>query len=208
LVEFFGKLASKDLNEFSKNLIPPPPQLQLNQLVNTTNESESTAGVNQQQQQALPSSQPSQQPQQSPQQVFIRNFIFSPDLLIKFDFSGKYDTRPDTKMDTFTRLLMMVVHLSNTEIKLKKLCYRRGFLGVEKLLEAIRKEWQADIQRNQMKNLLKGWSVFNSLIQFFEGFTYLIWYPIEQYRRDGRVLCGIQRGIIKNILNTTQGICH
>lgn len=203
MVEFFGKLASKDLNEFSKNLIPPPP-LQLNQLVNTNNESESTAGVNQQQQQAPPSSQPPQQPQQSPQQVFIRNFIFSPDLLIKFDFSGKYDTRPDTKMDTFTRLLMMVVQLSNTEIKLKKLCYRRGFLGVEKLMEAIRKEWQADIQRNQMKNLLKGWSVFNSLIQFFEGFTYLIWYPIEQYRRDGRVLCGIQRGIFKIIFKIKQ----
>lgn len=99
-------------------------------------------------------------------------------------------------MDTFTRLLMMVVQLSNTEIKLKSLCSRRGFLGVEKLLEAIKREWQADIQRNQMKNLLKGWSVFNSLIQFVEGFTYLIWYPIEQYRRDGRVLCGIQKGTI------------
>ena len=52
-----------------------------------------------------------------------------------------------------------------------------------------------------MKNVTKpfiiiflGWGIFNSVIQFFEGFTYLIWYPIEQYRKDGRVFCGIQKG--------------
>jgi hypothetical protein len=191
-VEFFSKLASKDLNDFSKNLIPP-----IQQFTNDVNiESTSFAAQPQPQVQQPQQQQQQQQPQAPPQQIFIRNFIFSPDLLIKFDFSGKYDTRPDNKMDTFTRLLMMVVQLSNTEIKLKSLCSRRGFLGVEKLLEAIKREWQADIQRNQMKNLLKGWSVFNSLIQFVEGFTYLIWYPIEQYRRDGRVLCGIQKGTI------------
>lgn len=186
LVEFFDKLACKDLNEFSKNLVPPMQQQQQYQPTATELEEDSEAH----EQASLPIATPSS----PPQQCFIRNFIFSPDLLIKFDFSGKYDTRPDNKMDRFTRLLMMVVQLSNTEIKLKSLCLRRGFLGVEKLLEAIMKEWQADIQRNQMKNLLRGLSIFNSLIQFVEGFTYLIWYPIEQYRRDGRVLCGIQKG--------------
>jgi autophagy-related protein 2 len=113
---------------------------------------------------------------------------------VKFDFSGKYDKRPDTKMDTMTKLLMFAIQLSNTEIKLKRIYYRRGFLGAEKLFQALLKEWLSDIQRNQMKNLIKGYGIFNSLIQFFEGFTYLIWYPIEQYRKDGRVLCGIQKG--------------
>ena len=93
-----------------------------------------------------------------------------------------------------TKLLMFAIQLSNTEIKLKRIYYRRGFLGAEKLLQALLKEWLADIQRNQMKNIIKGYGIFNSLIQFFEGFTYLIWYPIEQYRKDGRVLCGIQKG--------------
>nr|AWV66721.1 autophagy-related protein 2 [Brachionus calyciflorus] len=171
LIEFFQQLASKDLNEFNKNLTPP---VQLTQPIETPN----SPNLN--------------SPQQ--QQIFIRNFILAPDLLIKFDFSGKYDKRPDTKMDTLTKLLMVVVQLSNTEIKLKRVYYRRGFLGAEKLLQTLIKEWVSDIQRNQMKNLIKGWGIFNSLIQFFEGFTYLILCPIEQYKRDGRVLCGIQRG--------------
>ncbi|RNA22130.1 autophagy-related 2 -like protein, partial [Brachionus plicatilis] len=131
---------------------------------------------------------------QSPPQIYIRNFILAPDLFIKFDFSGKYDKRPDTKMDTLTKLLMVVVQLSNTELKLKRVYYRRGFLGIDKLLHALVKEWIGDIQRNQIKNLIKGWGIFNSVIQFFEGFTYLILCPIEQYKRDGRVLFGIRKG--------------
>ena len=169
--DFFTKIGSKDLNEFKKNLIAPA-------VINLEDTSHSESAS----------------PQRPAQQIFIRNFIFSPDLLVRFDFSGKYDSRPDTKLDTIPKLLMVVVQLSNTEIKLKRVIYRRGFLGAEKLFQALVKEWLTDIQRNQMKNIIKGWGIFNSLIQFFEGFTYLIWYPIEQYKKDGRVLCGIQKG--------------
>lgn len=185
LVEFFTKMASGDLNEFSKSLVPPPPPPPV---LPENIESSFNASAHSSQHNTAASSV------QTPQQVFIRNFIFSPDLLVRFDFSGKYDGKSATKMDTMTKLLMFAIQLSNTEIKLKRICYRRGFLGAEKLFQALIKEWLTDIQRNQMKNLIKGWGIFNSLIQFFEGFTYLIWYPIEQYRKDGRVLCGIQRG--------------
>jgi hypothetical protein len=180
MVDFFTKMGSRDLNDFSKSLIPPP--------------SPTPVAVSSSQTPTQPTTYPSLEHQQQTQQIFIRNFIFSPDLLIKFDFSGKYDKRSEIKMDTITKLLMVVVQLSNTEIKLKRVYYRRGFLGVDKLFQTLIREWLSDIQRNQMKNLIKGWGIFNSLIQFFEGFTYLIWYPIDQYKRDGRVLCGIQKG--------------
>nr|AWV66646.1 autophagy-related protein 2 [Brachionus rotundiformis] len=166
LIEFFHQLASRDLTALDKRLAPLH--------THTTD--------------TRPAAQP------KGQQVFIRNFILVPDLFIKFDFSGKYDKRPDTKMDTLTKLLMVVVQLSNTEIKLKRVYYRRGFLGADKLLQALLKEWLGDIQRNQIKNLIKGWGIFNSVIQLFEGFSYLVLCPIEQYRRDGRVLVGIRQG--------------
>lgn len=172
LIDFFNQLAKKDLNEFNKSLNATDTNVSLTpSLQSTTTATAST-----------------------PQQIFIRNFILAPDLFIKFDFSGKYDKRADTKMDTLTKLLMVVVQLSNTEIKLKRVYYRRGFLGVDKLLQALLNEWIGDIKQNQLKNLIKGWGIFNSLIQFFEGFTYLILCPIEQYKRDGRVLFGIRKG--------------
>lgn len=178
-------MGSRDLNEFSKNLTPPPPPTPITVTVSPQSSEHPS-----------PFSSPSNPSGDSTgsQQIFIRNFIFSPDLLIKFDFSGKYDNRPGNKLDTVTKLLMVVVQLSNTEIKLKRVYYRRGFLGVEKLAQTLVREWIGDIQRNQMKNLIKGWGIFNSVIQFFEGFTYLVWYPIDQYKRDGRVLCGLQKG--------------
>jgi hypothetical protein len=74
LVEFFTKLASKDLNEFSKTLVPPPPppptplNAQSGQFIQPGESIEATISP--------------QNVQKTPQEVFIRNFIFSPDLLV------------------------------------------------------------------------------------------------------------------------------
>jgi autophagy-related protein 2 len=184
LIEYFTKMGNKDLNEFKRNLVPPLSPSQPTDFSETKRQADLEAEK----------AQANAPTNLTPQQIFIRNFIFSPDLLIKFDFSGKYDKRPDNKMDKITKLLMVAIQLSNTEIKLKRIYYKRGFLGAEKLIQALVRDWISDIQRNQVKNLIKGWGIFNSLIQFFEGFTYLFWYPIEQYKKDGRVLCGIQKG--------------
>jgi hypothetical protein len=52
--------------------------------------------------------------------ILFKKFIFSPDLLIRFDFTGKYDNNSDSS--SITKLLMPAVQLSNTEIKLKQMC--------------------------------------------------------------------------------------
>ena len=193
-VEYFTNISKKDLNEFSKNLLPPPPPAPV-VVVQEQQQAQNAPSASSQDSSSQPFASYNQhQQQQPPPQIFIRNFIFSPDLLIRFDLSGKYDKRPDTKMDLATRLLMRFVQLHNTDIKLKRVCTRRGYLGVDKLLHALAKEWSDDILHNQKTSLFKGYGIFNSLIQFFEGFTYLVWCPIEQYRKDGRILCGIQKG--------------
>ena len=76
MVEFFTKMASKDLNEFSKTLVPPPPPPAPLQTAAGSGGAE-VGGV--------------QAPmQKTPQDVFIRNFIFSPDLLVRFLFWYKF----------------------------------------------------------------------------------------------------------------------
>lgn len=162
--------------------------------INNTNNNHSRTNDTQSNFEANTSTNEQDSEQKIEQKIFIRNFIFSPDLLIRFDFSGKYDNRTDNKLDTLTNILLILVQLSNTEIKLKHVCYKRGFLGIEKLLNCLLNDWVADIKNNQVKNLIKGWGLFNSLIQLFEGFSCLFWYPIEQYRKDGRVLFGIKKG--------------
>ena len=53
--------------------------------------------------------------------ILFKKFIFSPDLLIRFDFTGKYDNNSDSS--SITKLLMPAVQLSNTEIKLIRRCF-------------------------------------------------------------------------------------
>ena len=74
LVEFFTKMASKDLNEFSRTLVPPPipPSPQTQPLQTSPCE--------------VPFVSPQNAPPKTPQEVFIRNFIFLPDLLVSIFF--------------------------------------------------------------------------------------------------------------------------
>lgn len=55
-------------------------------------------------------------------------------------------------------------------------------------------EWLQDIRKNQLPGLLGGVGPMHSVVQLFQGFRDLLWLPIEQYRKDGRLIRGLQRG--------------
>lgn len=122
--------------------------------------------------------------------ILFKKFIFSPDLLIRFDFTGKYDNNSDSS--SITKLLMPAVQLSNTEIKLKQIYLEN--IKSELLFDQLKQAWFNDIKQYQVMNLLKGWTFLNSVFQFCEGFSHLVSYPLEQYRRDGRLFYGIRKG--------------
>lgn len=55
-------------------------------------------------------------------------------------------------------------------------------------------EWLNDIKRTQLPSILGGVGPVHSFVQLFQGVVDLVWLPIEQYKRDGRVMRGLQRG--------------
>ena len=55
-------------------------------------------------------------------------------------------------------------------------------------------EWLADIRGTQLPRILGGVGPVHSFLQLFQGLVDLVWLPIDQYRRDGRVMRGLQRG--------------
>lgn len=123
--------------------------------------------------------------------IFFRSFIFSPDVPIKLDYHGK---RVDMDQGALAGILMGLGQLNNSELKLKRLSYRHGLLGVDKLLTYILNEWLTDIRRNQLPSVLVGVGPMYSVVQLIQGIRDLFWLPIEQYRKDGRIVRGIQRG--------------
>lgn len=123
--------------------------------------------------------------------IYFREVIFGPDVSIRFDYHGR---RVELSRGPIAGLLMGLGQLQCSEIKLKKIIYRRGFLGVDKLVAYLCREWLKDIKRNQLPKILKGVGPTYSFVQFIQGVIDLFRLPIEQYQRDGRLIRGLQLG--------------
>ncbi|XP_016063918.1 PREDICTED: autophagy-related protein 2 homolog A [Miniopterus natalensis] len=126
------------------------------------------------------------------QPIYFREFRFTSEVPIWLDYHGKHVTMD--QVGTFTGLLIGLAQLNCSELKLKRLCCRHGLLGVDKVLGYALNEWLQDIRKNQLPGLLRGVGPMHSVVQLFQGFRDLLWLPIEQYRKDGRLMRGLQRG--------------
>ncbi|XP_066484805.1 autophagy-related protein 2 homolog B isoform X2 [Tiliqua scincoides] len=127
----------------------------------------------------------------SDQPIFFREFRFTSEVPIRLDYHGKH-----VSMDqgTLAGILIGLAQLNCSELKLKRLCYRHGLLGVDKLFSYAISEWLADIKKNQLPGILGGVGPMHSLVQLVQGLKDLVWLPIEQYRKDGRIVRGFQKG--------------
>ncbi|XP_053553473.1 autophagy-related protein 2 homolog B isoform X2 [Bombina bombina] len=125
------------------------------------------------------------------QPIFFREFRFTAEVPIRLDYHGKH-----VSMDqgTLTGILIGLAQLNSSELKLKRLCYRHGLLGVDKLFSYALNEWLTDIKKNQLPGILGGVGPMHSLVQLVQGLKDLVWLPIVQYRKDGRIVRGFQKG--------------
>ncbi|XP_076267231.1 autophagy-related 2 isoform X1 [Rhynchophorus ferrugineus] len=123
--------------------------------------------------------------------VYFRYVEFARDVLIRLDYHGK---RLDMTHGPIAGLLMGLGQLKYSEIRLKRIVYRHGLLGFNKLVSYLFKEWLNDIKKNQLSNILSGLGPMYAVMQLLQGLRDLFWLPIEQYQKDGRIVRGLQRG--------------
>lgn len=126
------------------------------------------------------------------QPVFIKNFMFSPDVPIRLDYHGKKWV--DREHGTLAGVLVGLASLNCSELKLKRLNYKHGLLGMDKLQAYCINEWITDILKKQLPSILGGVGPMHSFVQIAQGIRDLFWLPVEQYKKDGRFVRGIQRG--------------
>ncbi|XP_028031335.1 autophagy-related protein 2 homolog A isoform X2 [Bombyx mandarina] len=123
--------------------------------------------------------------------IYFRRVVFSPEVPIRLDYVGK---RVDLSSGPVAGLLMGLGQLNCSELTLKRLDYKLGLLGTEKLVQWALHEWLSDIKRHQLPGLLSGIGPMHSLLQLITGIRDLVWLPVEQWRRDGRLVHGLRRG--------------
>uniref|UniRef100_A0A8C8E0Y0 Autophagy related 2A n=1 Tax=Oryzias sinensis TaxID=183150 RepID=A0A8C8E0Y0_9TELE len=129
----------------------------------------------------------------SDQPIYFREFRFTSEVPIWLDYHGKHVVIEQVR-GTFAGILIGLAQLNCSELKLKRLCCRHGLLGVDKVIQYAVTEWLTDIRKNQLPGILGGVGPMHSVVQLFHGVRDLFWLPIEQYRKDGRIIRGLQRG--------------
>ncbi|XP_061581548.1 autophagy-related protein 2 homolog A [Cololabis saira] len=127
----------------------------------------------------------------SDQPIYFREFRFTSEVPIWLDYHGKHVV---IEQGTFAGILIGLAQLNCSELKLKRLSCRHGLLGVDKVIQYAVTEWLTDIRKNQLPGILGGVGPMHSVVQLFHGVRDLFWLPIEQYRKDGRIIRGLQRG--------------
>jgi autophagy-related protein 2 len=112
-----------------------------------------------------PTEAPSEAASDSSSPIFFRHIIFSPDVPIRLDYQGK---RVELSHGPLAGLLMGLGQLQCSEIRLKRISYRHGILGFDRLLNFLIQEWLQDIKKRQLPKILGGVGPMYSLVQLCE----------------------------------------
>ncbi|EEF43703.1 autophagy-related protein 2 isoform X2 [Ricinus communis] len=91
--------------------------------------------------------------------------------------------------------LVNLVPWKGVELELKHV-QAAGVYGWGNVCETILGEWLEDISQNQIHKVLQGIPTVRSLVAVGTGAAKLVSLPVESYRKDRRVLKGMQRGTI------------
>ncbi|KAJ2397797.1 autophagy- protein 2, partial [Coemansia sp. RSA 2559] len=70
----------------------------------------------------------------------------------------------------------------------------RGVAGISKLVRELGRAWLPHLAQTQIPGVVSGLTPLRSLVNIGSGVADLVILPIEQYRKDGRLVQGIKRG--------------
>lgn len=91
--------------------------------------------------------------------------------------------------------LVNLVPWKRVELNLKHV-HASGIYGWASVGETAIGEWLEDISQNQIRKILRGLPTVRSLIAVGAGAAKLVSSPVESYKKERRVLKGVQRGTI------------
>lgn len=135
----------------------------------------------------------------SPKLDFIQFAEIAP-VKISLDYKPKRINLDNLKNGKFIEILNLF-RLENSEATLKKLQFS-GVSGYSNLLGLVFDGWISHITQSQIPNIATGVTPIRSAINIGSGVANLIILPIEQVKRDGRLLFGLKQGA-QNFLQTT-----
>ncbi|KAK7362652.1 hypothetical protein VNO77_04771 [Canavalia gladiata] len=115
-------------------------------------------------------------------------------ILVRVDYSPKHVDLAALRHGKYVELVNLVPW-KGVELNLKHV-HASGIYGWASVCETTVGEWLEDISQNQIQKILQGLPTVRSLIAVATGAAKLVSSPVESYKRERRVLKGMQRGTI------------
>ncbi|XP_027161566.1 autophagy-related protein 2 [Coffea eugenioides] len=124
---------------------------------------------------------------------FFQKFDIWP-VLIRVDYVPSHFDLAALRSGKYVELVNLLTW-KGVELQLKHV-HSVGVYGWSSVGEMVLGEWLEDISQNQVHKLLKGLPPIRSLVAVGSGATKLVTLPVNGYRKDRRLLKGVQRGTI------------
>ena len=78
-----------------------------------------------------------------------------------------------------------------------------GITSFDKLHKTLNDVWMPDVQRNQLPGVLSGLAAVRPIVNVGSGIRDLVVIPMREYRKDGRIIRSLQKGVYAFAKNTT-----
>ncbi|XP_057787478.1 autophagy-related protein 2 [Salvia miltiorrhiza] len=125
--------------------------------------------------------------------TYFQKFDIWP-MLVRVDYSPCHVDLTALRGGKYVELVNLIPW-KGVELQLKHV-QGIGLYGWSSVCETIMGEWLEDISQNQVHKLLKGLPPIKSLLAVSSGAAKLVSLPVKSYRRDHRLLKGMQRGTV------------
>ncbi|KAI8918892.1 ATG C terminal domain-containing protein, partial [Entophlyctis helioformis] len=111
---------------------------------------------------------------------------------MKIDYKPKHVDFTSLKDGKFIEFLNFI-HLDSAELSLHRIRLA-GVKGWDNLGRRIASIWLPHIRDTQVPNVASGVSSVRPLVNIGSGLADLVLLPVEQFRKDGRIIKGLQKG--------------
>ncbi|GBE82158.1 Autophagy-related protein [Sparassis crispa] len=97
--------------------------------------------------------------------------------------------------------LMNFFHFDGAEMTLRHITLT-GVTGWSRLFDLLNDLWTPDVKATQLVDVISGVAPIRSVVNVGSGFADLVLLPIAQYKKDGRVVRGLQKGATAFVKST------
>ena len=135
----------------------------------------------------------------SPEEPFLQRVEVNA-VRVKLDYKPKYVDYGGLRSGHTTEFMNFFI-LEEADMVLRRVILH-GISGFTRMSKVLNDTWMPDIQTTQLGGVLAGVAPVRSLVNLGKGARDLVIVPVREYRKDGRIVRSLQKGVGGFVRNT------